>query len=117
MLIDLKQTLPVNERYKIKGKRYENSLCSMDNVLVDFPFGIECLNDDDKIKYEGNYDECPGIFSLMRPIPGAIDSYRRLSKVFDTYILSTSPWKNPSAWIHKLEWVQKHLGAERQSRL
>jgi len=25
------------------------------------------------------------------------------------YILSTSPWKNPSAGIHKVEWVQKYL--------
>jgi 5'(3')-deoxyribonucleotidase len=82
----------------------------MDNVLVDFPHGIECLSEEDKIKYEGNYDECPNIFSLMRPIPNALESYRLLAQNFDTYILSTSPWRNPSAWLHKLEWVQKHLG-------
>jgi 5'-nucleotidase len=82
----------------------------MDNVLVDFPHGIECLSEGDKVKYKDNYDECPNIFSLMRPLPDAIESFRILAKNFDTYILSTSPWKNPSAWIHKLEWVQKHLG-------
>ena len=81
----------------------------MDNVLVDFPHGIECLSDEDKIKYEGNYDECPDIFSKMRPMPGALESYQKLHQTFDTYILSTSPWKNPSAWRHKLEWVQEHL--------
>jgi 5'(3')-deoxyribonucleotidase len=85
----------------------------MDNVLVDFPHGIQCLSEEDKIKYKVNYDECPNIFSLMRPIPDAIESYHILAKNFDTYILSTSPWKNPSAWIHKLEWVQKHLGSEK----
>lgn len=85
----------------------------MDNVLVDFPHGIECLNDEDKIKYQDNYDECPNIFSLMRPMPDALESYRELAKHFDTYILSTSTWKNPSAWIHKLEWVQKYLGSEK----
>jgi len=83
----------------------------MDNVLVDFPHGIECLSEEDKIKYEGNYDECPNIFSLMRPMPDALESYRILAENFDTYILSTSPWLNPSAWTHKLEWVQKHLGS------
>jgi 5'-nucleotidase len=87
----------------------------MDNVLVDFPYGIECLSEEDKIKYDGNYDECPGIFSLMRPMPDAIESYRTLAKHFDTYILSTSPWHNPSAWIHKLEWVQKYLGQDKDT--
>jgi len=81
----------------------------MDNVLVDFPHGIECISDEDRLKYEGRYDDCPGIFSLMRPIPGAIEAYHTLHRHFDTYILSTSPWDNPSAWSHKLEWVQKHL--------
>ena len=85
----------------------------MDNVLVDFPHGIECLSDQDKLAYEGNYDECPNIFSLMRPLPGAIDSFHKLSQIFDIYILSTAPWKNSSAWNHKVEWVQKHLGSEK----
>ncbi len=83
----------------------------MDNVLVDFPHGIKCLSEEDKVKYEGNYDECPDIFSKMIPMPDAIESYKELAQHFDTYILSTSPWLNPSAWRHKLEWVQEHLGS------
>jgi 5'(3')-deoxyribonucleotidase len=75
----------------------------MDNVLVDFPHGIKCLSEEDKVKYEGNYDECPDIFSLMIPMPDAIECYRELAEKFDAYILSTSPRKNPSAWRHKLE--------------
>lgn len=83
----------------------------MDNVSVDFPHGIECLSDSDRLAFKDNYDECPDIFSLMRPIPDALESYRLLAENFDTYILSTAPWKNPSAWIHKLEWVQKYFGS------
>jgi len=45
----------------------------------------------------------------MDPIAGAIDAYQTLAAVFDTYILSTSPWLNPSAWSDKLLWVQRHL--------
>lgn len=90
-------------------KRKKIVYVDMDNVLVDFPHGIECISAEDKIKYKDNYDECPNIFSLMRPLPDALESYRILHEHFDTYILSTSPWHNPSAWIHKLEWVQKHL--------
>ena len=82
----------------------------MDNVLVDFRYGISCLRDEDREAYRGRYDECPNIFSLMRPMPDAIESFHTLAAHFDVYILSTSPWKNPSAWIHKLEWVQKHFG-------
>ncbi len=31
--------------------------------------------------------------------------------------LSTAPWLNPSAWIHKLEWIQKYFGKEKDSPL
>lgn len=81
----------------------------MDGVLVNFQSGIDKLSEEDKIKYDGDLDEVPGIFSLMEPYEGAIESYEWLCENFDTYILSTAPWKNPSAWIDKLHWVQKHL--------
>ena len=68
-------------------------------------------------KYQGDEDEIPDIFSLMDPVPGAIEAYSKLSKVFDTYILSTSPWENPSAWSDKLSWVKKHLGQFAYKRL
>ena len=62
-------------------------------------------------------DEIPGIFGLMDPLPGAIDSYRELASLFDTYILSTSPWENPSALADKLAWVQEHLADVAYKRL
>ncbi len=51
----------------------------------------------------------------MRPLPGAIDAFRELAQPFDTYILSTAPWRNPSGWQHKIEWVHEHLGAGEDS--
>lgn len=89
----------------------------MDNVLVDFPSGIAKISDDLKHEYNDKLDEVPGIFDLMDPMPGAIEAYKELSTLFDTYILSTSPWKNPSAWQHKLEWVHKYLHDEAYKRL
>ena len=47
----------------------------------------------------------------------AIDSYNLLAKNFDTYILSTSPWDNPSAWHDKVVWVKKYLGIVAHKRL
>ena len=52
----------------------------MDNVLVDFKSGID-REDAQKLKaYEGRLDEVPGIFSLMDPMPGAIEAFEALSK-------------------------------------
>ena len=89
----------------------------MDNVLVDFKSGIDRLSPDLISKYEGKLDEVPGIFSLMEPMNGAIESYRTLAKNFDTYILSTSPWENSSAASDKFSWVKKHLGKFAHKRL
>jgi 5'-nucleotidase len=82
----------------------------MDNVLVNFQSGIDQLKEDIKIKYKGNLDEVPGIFGLMEPMQYAIESYHLLANKYETYILSTSPWLNPSAAHDKIIWVQKHLG-------
>ena len=82
----------------------------MDNVLVDFKSGINRLDKDEKKKFLNNYDEAPGIFSKMLPMPQAISSYEILSKKYDTYILSTAPRNNPTAWSDKLLWVKKYLG-------
>ena len=89
----------------------------MDNVLVDFKTGIERISEEDKKLYEGRYDDVPGIFSLMDPMKDAIESYNKLSSHYDTYILSTSPWDNPTAWQDKILWVQKYLEKSAYKRL
>lgn len=89
----------------------------MDNVLVDFPWGIEQLSQELKKEYEGDLDEIPNFFRELPPIEGAIDSFHKLSEKYDTYILSTAPWRNPSAWIDKLLWVQEHLPEVARKRL
>ena len=89
----------------------------MDNVLVDFRSGIDRLNPAELSEYEGRYDEVPHIFSKMDPMKDAIESYARLCDKFDTYILSTSPWENPTALNDKLEWVKRYLGKYAYKRL
>ncbi|MBP5688402.1 MAG: hypothetical protein J6X22_07160 [Muribaculaceae bacterium] len=93
----------------------------MDNVLVDFQSGLNRVPEEIKKQYadDGNgkciYDEIPGLFALMDPMPGAIEAMQELSKHFDLYILSTAPWLNPSAWSDKVEWVQRYFGAGKDS--
>lgn len=81
----------------------------MNGVLVDFMSGVNKVDDNLKQEYEGHLDEIPGVFSLMDPISGAIDAVHKLAEHYDVYILSTAPWKNPSAWADKVSWVTKHL--------
>lgn len=89
----------------------------MDNVLVDFPSAFPKVAPELLEQYANDKDEILGIFKLMDPMPGAIDAYHQLAAVYDTHILSTSPWKNPSAWQHKIEWVHKHLPEVAHKRL
>ncbi len=89
----------------------------MDNVLVDFKSAIPHIPQDVLNKYDGHFDDIPGIFGLMNPVSGSIEAFTILSNKFDVYILSTSPWENPSAWSDKLLWVKKHLGKYAYKRL
>jgi 5'-nucleotidase len=89
----------------------------MDNVLVDFASGIARLDAETLEKYKDNLDDVPGIFSLMEPLFGAIESFNLLAEHYNTFILSTAPWNNPSAWTDKCLWVKKHLGDKAYKRL
>ena len=81
----------------------------MDNVLVDFQSGLDQVSEEVKAEYAGRLDEIPGLFGKMKPMEGAIEAVHELQKHYDLFILSTAPWKNPSAWSDKVEWVTKYL--------
>ena len=83
----------------------------MDGALADYNSGLAKVSEELKTEYRGRFDEIPGLYSLMNPIPGAIEAMQRMQKDdrFDVYVISTAPWNNPSSWTDKLLWVQKHL--------
>lgn len=89
----------------------------MDNVFVDFASGIARLSEETKRAFEGRLDEVPDIFGKMDPMPYAIELFHELSQRFDSYLSSTAPWENPSAWTDKLLWVKRHLGQAARKRL
>lgn len=89
----------------------------MDNVLVNFQSGIDQLDAETLITYKDHLDDVPGIFALMQPNEGAIEAYHLLAAKYDTYILSTAPWDNPTAWGDKLEWVKRFLDDVAYKRL
>lgn len=90
-----------------KGKKI--IYIDMDNVLVDFPSAFDHYDAATLNQYDKNKDEIPNIFSKMKPLPGAVEAYNLLDKHFQVYILSTSPWDNPTALPDKLEWIKTHL--------
>jgi 5'-nucleotidase len=89
----------------------------MDNTLVNFTAGIERLDHVYIETYGNRIDEIPGFFRELPPMPGAIEAFQQISEQFDTYILSTAPWNNPSAWTDKLLWVHRHLPEAAYKRL
>jgi hypothetical protein len=87
----------------------------MDNTLVNtLPVLDSALAEIGKFNVE-KPDQIPGIFRNLKPLPQAIESVQKLSKYFDTYILSTAPWNNPSSWTDKIEWINEYFGNDENS--
>ncbi len=89
----------------------------MDGTVVDFQSGIDAvlaqgreLNRGDK-----DWDDVEGIFSLMKPMPGAIEAAKLIAQDFDVYVLSKSPWNNVSAPSDKLSWIKRYFGSDEGS--
>jgi len=51
----------------------------MDGVLVDFESGLARQSEQTLKEYEGRYDEIPGLFGIIQPMPGAIDAVHKLN--------------------------------------
>ena len=89
----------------------------MDGVLVDFESALAKVSPEILEKFTGEYDNIPGIFALMDPVPGALEAVDRLKEKYDLYILSSSPWENPTALGDKLAWVKKYFGGDGQENI
>jgi 5'(3')-deoxyribonucleotidase len=113
----LKQLRSPTTRGAVGGGEKKVLYLDMDNVLVDFESGLSAFDARTLRRYAGKYDEIPGIFSKMQPMRGAIEAYSILRRRFDTYIASTAPWENPTAWADKRDWIDEHLGAPARKRL
>lgn len=91
----------------------------MDNVLVDFKTGLDYMKSNHPDIYNTceEKDNIPNLFKYMLPIEGAIEAFNILSKHYDVYILSTSPWDNITAASDKIAWVKKYLGDVAKKRV
>lgn len=89
----------------------------MDGVLADFGMAAALHPLRNNKEYQGNPDHIPGLFGMLKPLPGAVKAFSKLCNDFDVYILSTAPWDNPSAWTDKRLWVEEWLGESACKRL
>ena len=93
----------------------------MDGVLVNLAAKIAEYPKEivEQFEKDDMVDQMPSLFLDPPPISGAIDAFNKFvnSNKYDVYILSTAPWENPSAWMHKRLWVEEHLGKGAYKRL
>jgi 5'(3')-deoxyribonucleotidase len=82
----------------------------MDGVIVDFKSGVNKLDPEQRQIYKDHYEDVPGIFRLMNPLPGAIEAVEKIAKMHEIFILSTAPWDNPGAWSDKVAWLREYFG-------
>ena len=76
----------------------------LDNTLADY---VGMANEMNITLEEAKHTE--GFFKRLKPMPYAIESYKKLTEHFEVYILSTAPWSNPGALVEKMEWVKEYL--------
>jgi 5'-nucleotidase len=83
----------------------------LDGVVADFEKGRKNHPLSTITPYIGRPDKLPGVYENLEPIADAIVSVNMLlnHKDFDVYFLSTAPWDNPEAWMHKRLWVAKYF--------
>ncbi|NER10024.1 5'(3')-deoxyribonucleotidase [Muriicola jejuensis] len=83
----------------------------MDGVMADFEKARSNHPLSRTTPFRGRPDTIPGIYKDLVPIEGAIESVNTLLDTpnYDVYFLSTAPWDNPEAWMHKRLWIDKYF--------
>ena len=90
----------------------------MDGVLVDIFKACETKYGKDLVPNIGEIlDADPELFYEAEPIPGAIEAFNKLVKVFDVYLLTTAPWESLGSVKAKRLWVRKYLGKPAYKRI
>ena len=67
-------------------------------------------------KFQENKNK-KGFFPNKKPLKGAVDAFKKLSKYYECHIVSTPVWSNPNCWKEKRLWVEKYLGNNAKKRL
>jgi 5'-nucleotidase len=87
----------------------------MDGVLCDYENAYKkALIDNPRQNYPQSQW---GFFLKLEPINGAIESFKKLSEIFDVWILTKPSTKNVNCYSEKAQWVLEHLGHKAVEKL
>lgn len=91
----------------------------MDGVIADFEAARKEHPLSTVTPYKGRPDKLPGLYENMPCIQEGVDAVKELLtwEKCEVYILSTAPWDNPEAWMHKRLWLEKYFGKAIRKRL
>lgn len=93
----------------------------MDGVLADAEAKMKTWSDKLGITttelFKKKLYHMPGFYADLPPIPGAVESFKKLCEFYEVYILTAPSWENPSCYTDKRLWVEKYLGDSAFKRL
>lgn len=82
----------------------------MDGVLCDFMGAFyETKNGEPERKFPQSKI---GFFTNLKPMPDAIESFKKLEEYYDVWILTRPSFKNINCYSEKAQWVLDNLGYE-----
>lgn len=84
----------------------------LDGTLADFTGYADRLKMDGLVDVDERPDCWPGIFSQLKPMPGAVDAIATLAECYELYIASTNPWGNDEGARDKIAWVKRMFGGD-----
>lgn len=95
---------------RLNFKQRKKVYVDMDNCLCDF---ISSYDEWKKEHPQITYPQSQfGFFSNLKPIPGAIEAFKKLQENYEVYILTKPSIYNLMCYTEKADWVKRHLGFE-----
>lgn len=88
----------------------------MDNTLCNYAAKFQEMVAKSKVPL--HYPQAQyGFFTSLKPLEGALETYQKLEKHFEVYILTAPSYLNPLCYTEKRVWVEQHLGLETTKNL
>ena len=90
----------------------------MDNTFCDMQSAVEIWKDWALTEEEKTWPwSMTGMFKYLKPMPGALEFYRKYEKTCELWFLTRPSIKNIHCYTEKAEWIKRYLGEEVLERL
>lgn len=90
----------------------------MDNTFCDILSAVEIWRDWALTDEEKMWPwSMTGLFKYLKPMPGAIEFYRKYENICELWFLTRPSIKNLHCYTEKAEWIKRYFGEEGLERL